>query len=99
MYYIVKTRILKRVPNFNEILDLAISKHKREQKAMRRKQQEFDLDHLGPEDSYLTDEQFSLITEHIDKIKRTLEDKDVKISSLKAKLTNLIKKHPQYGMV
>ena len=37
MYYIVKTRILKRIPNFNEILDLAINKHKREQKAMRRK--------------------------------------------------------------
>jgi CRP-like cAMP-binding protein len=63
MFYIVKTRILKRIPNFNEILNMAISKKKREMQAARRKQQEFDLDQLGPEDTYLTDEQFSLIKE------------------------------------
>merc|ERR1712127_1100138 len=59
--HIVKTRILKRIPNFNEILNMAINKKKREMHAARRKQQEFDLDQLGPEDTYLTDEQFSLI--------------------------------------
>ena len=56
MFYIVKTRILKRIPNFNEILNMAINKKKREMQAARRKQQEFDLDQLGPEDTYLTDE-------------------------------------------
>ena len=30
MFYIVKTRILKRIPNFNEILNMAINKKKRE---------------------------------------------------------------------
>jgi len=44
MYHIVKTRILKRIPNFNEILNMAINKKKREMQAARRKQQEFDLD-------------------------------------------------------
>ena len=44
MFYIVKTRILKRIPNFNEILNMAINKKKREMHAARRKQQEFDLD-------------------------------------------------------
>lgn len=63
MFYIVKNRILKRIPNFNEILNMAINKKKREMQAARRKQQEFDLDQLGPEDTYLTDEQFSLIKE------------------------------------
>ena len=38
MFYIVKTRILKRIPNFNEILNMAISKKKREMQAARRKQ-------------------------------------------------------------
>ena len=61
MFYIVKTRILKRIPNFNEIKDMAINKKKREMQAARKKQQEFDLDQLGPEDTYLTDEQFNLI--------------------------------------
>jgi hypothetical protein len=56
MFYIVKTRILKRIPNFNEILNMAINKKKREMQAARKKQQEFDLDQLGPEDTYLTDE-------------------------------------------
>lgn len=74
MFYIVKTRILKRIPNFNEILNMAINKKKREMHAARRKQQEFDLDQLGPEDTYLTDEQFSLIKEQIEKIKLTLDD-------------------------
>ena len=96
MYHICKTRILKRIPNFNEILNMAIMKKKREMQAARRKQQEFDLDTLGPEDTYLTDEQFSLIREQIDKIKLTLEDQDTKIQSLKMKLFNLIKKNPQY---
>ena len=63
MFYIVKTRYMKRIPNFNEILNMAISKKKREMQAARRKQQEFDLDQLGPEDTYLTDEQFNLIKE------------------------------------
>ena len=56
MFYIVKTRILKRIPNFNEILNMAINKKKREMQAARKRQQEFDLDQLGPEDTYLTDE-------------------------------------------
>ena len=56
MFHIVKTRILKRIPNFNEILNMAINKKKREMQAARRKQQEFNLDELGPEDTYLTDE-------------------------------------------
>ena len=43
MFHIVKTRILKRMPNFNEILNMAINKKKREMQAARRKQQEFDL--------------------------------------------------------
>jgi len=38
MYHIVKTRILKRIPNFNEILNMAINKKKREMQAARRKQ-------------------------------------------------------------
>jgi CRP-like cAMP-binding protein len=38
MFYIVKTRILKRIPNFNEILNMAINKKKREMHAARRKQ-------------------------------------------------------------
>ena len=96
MFHIVKTRILKRIPNFNEILNMAINKKKREMQAARRKQQEFDLDQLGPEDTYLTDEQFSLIKEQIDKIKLTLDDQETKIQSLKMKLFNLIKKNPQY---
>jgi len=96
MYHICKTRILKRIPNFNEILNMAIHKKKREMAAARRKQQEFDLDTLGPEDTYLTDEQFSLIKEQIDKIKLTLDDQDTKVESLKMKLFNLIKKNPQY---
>merc|ERR1712167_286543 len=37
MFYIVKTRILKRIPNFNEILNMAINKKKREMQAARRK--------------------------------------------------------------
>ena len=74
MFYIVKTRIMKRIPNFNEILNMAINKKKREMQAARRKQQEFDLDQLGPEDTYLTDEQFNLIREQIDKIMMTLDD-------------------------
>jgi len=94
MYHICKTRILKRIPNFNEILNMAIHKKKREMAAARRKQQEFDLDTLGPEDTYLTDEQFSLIKEQIDKIKLTLDDQDTKVESLKMKLFNLIKKNP-----
>ena len=94
MYHIVKTRILKRIPNFNEILNMAINKKKREMHAARRKQQEFDLDQLGPEDTYLTDEQFSLIKEQIEKIKLTLEDQETKVQSLKMKLFNLIKKNP-----
>jgi CRP-like cAMP-binding protein len=44
MVYIVKTRMLKRIPNFNEILNMAINKKRREMQAARRKQQEFDLD-------------------------------------------------------
>lgn len=44
MHHIVQLRFLKRIPNFNEILSLAIAKKKREVKAMRRKQQEFDLE-------------------------------------------------------
>ena len=96
MYHIVKTRILKRIPNFNEILNMAINKKKREMQAARRKQQEFDLDQLGPEDTYLTEEQFSLIKEQIEKIKLTLDDQETKIQSLKMKLFNLIKKNPQY---
>lgn len=63
MFYIVKTRILKRIPNFNEILNMAINKKKREMQAARKRQQEFDLDQLGPEHTYLTDEQFNLIKE------------------------------------
>ena len=96
MFYIVKTRILKRIPNFNEILNMAINKKKREMHAARRKQQEFDLDQLGPEDTYLTDEQFSLIKEQIEKIKLTLDDQETKISTLKMKLSNLTKKNPHY---
>lgn len=37
MFYIVKTRILKRIPKFNEILNMAIVKKKREMQAARRK--------------------------------------------------------------
>ncbi len=96
MYHIVKTRILKRIPNFNEILNMAINKKKREMQAARRKQQEFDLDQLGPEDTYLTDEQFNLIREQIEKITLTLDDQEGKIQSLKMKLFNLIKKNPSY---
>jgi hypothetical protein len=44
MYYIVKTREKKRIPNFTEILNMAINKKKREMQAARRKQQEFDLE-------------------------------------------------------
>jgi hypothetical protein len=94
MYHICKLRILKRIPNFNEILNLAIQKKKREMAAARRKQQEFDLDTLGPEDTYLTQEQFELIKEQIDKINLTLEDQSTKVESLKMKLFNLIKKNP-----
>ena len=47
--------------------------------AARRKEEEFDLDKLGPEDSYLTEEQFSMIKDQIDKIKQTLEDEYTKI--------------------
>jgi hypothetical protein len=96
MYHICKARVLKRIPNFNEILNMAIQKKKREMQAARRKQQEFDLDTLGPEDTYLTDEQFSLIKEQIDKIRMTLDDQGTKVISLKMKLFNLIKKNPQY---
>lgn len=96
MVYIVKTRMLKRIPNFNEILNMAINKKRREMQAARRKQQEFDLDQLGPEDTYLTEEQFSLIKEQIEKIKLTLDDQETKIHSLKVKLLNLIKKNPSY---
>ena len=74
MYYIVKTREKKRIPNFTEILNMAINKKKREMQAARRKQQEFDLDQLGTDDAFLTDEQFSLIKEKNEKIKLTLED-------------------------
>lgn len=97
MYHICKLRILKRIPNFNEILNLAIQKKKREMAAARRKQQEFDLDALGPEDTYLTSEQFELIKEQIEKINLTLEDQSTKVESLKMKLFNLIKKNPQYN--
>lgn len=68
MYHICKTRIMKRIPNFNEILNMAIEKKKREMAAARRKQQEFDLETLGPEDTYLTQEQYELIKEQIEKI-------------------------------
>jgi len=34
---------------------------------------------LGPEDTYLTDEQFNLIREQIEKITLTLEDQEGKI--------------------
>ena len=64
--------------------------------AARRKQEEFDLDKLGPEDSYLTEEQFGMIKDQIDKIKVTLEDEHSKIQSLKIKLNNLLKKNPTY---
>jgi hypothetical protein len=37
MFYIVKTRILKRIPNFNEILNMAINKKKREMQAARKR--------------------------------------------------------------
>lgn len=47
--------------------------------AARRKQEEFDLDKLGPEDSYLTEEQFAMIKDQIEKIKTTLEDEFTKI--------------------
>ena len=74
MYHIVKTREKKRIPNFTEILNMAINKKKREMQAARRKKQEFDLDKLGTDDAFLTDEQFSLIKEKNEKIKFTLED-------------------------
>lgn len=96
MYYIVKTREKKRIPNFTEILNMAINKKKREMQAARRKQQEFDLDQLGTDDAFLTDEQFSLIKEKNEKIKLTLEDQETKIASLKLKLFNLTKRNPQY---
>ena len=38
-----------------------------------------------------------MISDQLDKIKLTLVDKDAKIASLKLKLTNLIKKNPQYN--
>lgn len=94
MYHICKTRIMKRIPNFNEILNMAIEKKKREMAAARRKQQEFDLETLGPEDTYLTQEQYELIKEQVEKINSTLEDQNSKVESLKFKLFNLIKKNP-----
>lgn len=56
MQHLIRTRMLKRIPNFNEVLNMAINKKRREIKAMRRKKETIDLDQLGPEDSYLTDE-------------------------------------------
>ena len=56
MFYLLKTRILKRIPNFNEVLKQAVAKKKREIKAMRRKKETLDFEQLGPEDTYLTDE-------------------------------------------
>jgi predicted RNase H-like nuclease (RuvC/YqgF family) len=96
MYHICKARIMKRIPNFNEILNMAIEKKKREMAAARRKQQEFDLETLGPEDTYLTQEQYELIKEQILKITQTLDDQNTKVESLKMKLFNLIKKNPHY---
>ena len=64
--------------------------------AARRKQNDFDLDKLGPEDSYLTEEQFGMIKDQIDKIQQSLEDEYTKIQSLKIKLNNLLKKEPTY---
>ena len=40
----------------------------------------------------MTDEQFNLVKEQIDKIKVTLEDQDTKVEALKIKLFNLVRK-------
>jgi hypothetical protein len=37
MFHIVKSRVLKRIPNFSEILNLAIQKNRKKLQADRRK--------------------------------------------------------------
>lgn len=56
MFHLIKTRTLKKIPDFNEVLSLAINKKKQDIKAARRKKENIDLDKLGPEDTYLTED-------------------------------------------
>lgn len=43
MHHIVKLRILTKVPNFNEILNMAINKKKKEMQAARKEHYQFDI--------------------------------------------------------
>ena len=76
MYHVVKLRVQKKVPNFNEILNMAINKKKKEMQAARKEKYTFDIGQLRyqPEDTYLTEEQFAQINQQISKIKLTLDD-------------------------
>lgn len=63
------------------------------------KKDDFDLDNLGPEEEHLSEEQFDMIKEQIQKITQTLKDEDNQVTILKNKLFNILKKKPTYNQV
>jgi len=82
MYHLVKNREKRRAPKLKDILMMEIEKKKKEMAAARRKKQKFLLDQLGPSNTYLTDEQYALIKDQIDKINKTIEHHDVQVDGL-----------------
>lgn len=82
MHHIVKYREFRRVPKLKDILMMAIEKKKKEMQAARKKQQNMLLDQIGASESQLSDEQYELIQEQIEKINKTLEDHTTLVDAL-----------------
>ena len=56
MYYVVKGREARKIPKLKDILQQVIDKRNKQFEALRKKNNIYQLDQLGPSDTYLTDD-------------------------------------------
>jgi len=71
-------------------LNASIEKQKKEKQAARQRKQSATLDMADPE-SYLTEPQFDLFKEQIEKISKTMNVQDNNLEQLSKKLSHLLR--------
>jgi CRP-like cAMP-binding protein len=92
MYHIGKNREKRKKPNLSDILFAAVEKKKREMQAARKKRANFDNeDNKG---NYLTDDEYELVCEIIDKIYKVKDEQAVALETLQKKFEILLKLKP-----
>lgn len=91
MYHIVKNREQRRVPQLKDLIQQVIAKQKREMAASRKKQNNFNIEQMGPSNTYLTEDQAEQVHEIVEKINKSLEEQSNYITNLQKKFKLILK--------